>query len=65
MLAHRLEIRDNACAQARICAVHKSIAASRADIDAVLDLQTARGHNNTGVSSLMTGQLSAFAAIVL
>jgi hypothetical protein len=39
----------NACAQARICAVQKSIAVSRADIDAVLDLQTAGRHNNAGV----------------
>src|SRR5216684_7903997 len=39
----------NACAQTCICAVHKPTAVSPTGINAVLDLQTARRHNNTGV----------------
>jgi hypothetical protein len=45
----RASLKPNFCAKARICAIQKSIALSRADIDAVLDLQTSDGHNNAGV----------------
>jgi hypothetical protein len=42
----------NSGAQARIRAVNNSIVASRAEIDAILDLQTARWSNNAGIRDI-------------
>ena len=42
----------NSSAQARIRAVNKSIAVSRAEIDPVLDLQAARGNDNAGIRDI-------------
>jgi hypothetical protein len=39
----------NSSTQTCICAVHKSIAVAHAEIDAVLDLQTARRYNKAGI----------------
>ena len=45
----KFETVRNSSAQTCICAVHKSIAVPRAEIDAVFDLQTARRHNKAGI----------------
>jgi hypothetical protein len=48
----QFETGHNSQAPSRICAVHKSTAVSRAEIDPVLALQASRGHNNAGVCDI-------------